>query len=45
MAVTSEIVNLHNGFLDIDSIEGKGTLVTIMLPLLEAPQTNNNEGQ
>ena len=45
LAVTSEIVNLHNGFLDIDSIEGKGTLVTIMLPLLEPPQTNNNEGQ
>lgn len=45
LAVTSEIVNLHNGFLDIDSIEGKGTLVTIMLPLLEPPQTNNSEGQ
>ena len=42
LAVTSEIVNLHHGSLDIDSIEGKGTLVTITLPVEElgepAPQ-------
>lgn len=38
LAVTTEIINLHNGYLDINSIEGKGTLVTIMLPLLESPQ-------
>ncbi len=38
LAVTNEIVNLHNGYLDIDSIEGKGTLVTIQLPLIEDPQ-------
>jgi len=35
LAVTSEIVNLHHGMLDIDSIEGKGTLVTITLPVDE----------
>ena len=40
LAVTTEIVNLHNGFLDIDSVENKGTLVTIHLPLLEAPSQN-----
>lgn len=40
LAVTTEIVNLHNGYLDIDSVEGKGTLVTIHLPLLEAPYQN-----
>ena len=40
LAVTTEIVNLHNGYLDIDSVEGKGTLVTIHLPLLEAPHQN-----
>ena len=35
LAVTSEIVNLHGGYLDIDSVEGKGTLVTIQLPVEE----------
>lgn len=37
LAVTNEIVNLHGGTLDIDSVEGKGTLVTIMIPLIEDP--------
>lgn len=41
LAVTTEIVNLHNGTLDIDSVEGKGTLVTICLPLLEPPAEND----
>lgn len=35
LAVTNEIVNLHHGTLDIDSVEGKGTLVTILLPVQE----------
>ena len=35
LAVTNEIVNLHHGTLDIDSVEGKGTLVTINLPVEE----------
>lgn len=43
LAVTNEIINLHNGFLDIDSVEGKGTLVTIQLPLLEEPTINEQE--
>ncbi len=38
LAVTNEIINLHKGYLDIDSVEGKGTLVTIQLPLLETPK-------
>lgn len=38
LAVTNEIISLHKGFLDIDSVEGKGTLVTIQLPLLESPK-------
>ncbi|MDD6602968.1 MAG: HAMP domain-containing sensor histidine kinase [Eubacteriales bacterium] len=42
LAVTSEIINLHNGFLDIDSVEGTGTLVTIKLPLAAPPETNDN---
>lgn len=37
LAVTNEIVNLHGGSLDVDSVEGKGTLVTIFLPLTEVP--------
>ena len=43
LAVTNEIISLHNGMLDIDSIEGKGTLVTIMLPVEQAPQPENND--
>ncbi len=38
LAVTNEIVNLHHGILDIDSVEGKGTLVTIHLPVDEIYQ-------
>ncbi len=45
LAVTSEIINLHNGFLDIDSVEGKGTLVTIKLPLAEKPEINDEKGK
>lgn len=37
LAVTNEIVNLHKGTLDVDSVEGKGTLVTIRLPLCQPP--------
>lgn len=40
LAVTNEIVNLHKGKLEIDSKEGKGTLVTIYLPIENAPTGN-----
>ncbi len=40
LAVTNEIVNLHGGRLEIDSKEGKGTLVTIYLPIENAPSEN-----
>ncbi len=40
LAVTNEIVNLHNGKLEIDSEEGKGTLVTIYLPVENPPSEN-----
>lgn len=40
LAVTNEIINLHKGRLDIASEEGKGTLVTIYLPVLSAPSKN-----
>ncbi len=44
LAVTNEIVNLHHGTLDIDSIEGKGTLVTICLPVDEIYTQQNQKG-
>jgi signal transduction histidine kinase len=40
LAVTNEIVNLHKGTLEINSEEGKGTLVTIYLPVENAPSEN-----
>lgn len=40
LAVTNEIVNLHHGKLEIDSEEGKGTLVTIYLPVENVPSQN-----
>lgn len=43
LAVTNEIVNLHNGKIEIDSEEGKGTLVTIYLPIETAPTQNQLE--
>lgn len=40
LAVTDEIVRLHNGTLQIDSREGEGTTVTITFPIdpVELPQ-------
>lgn len=40
LAVTNEIISLHGGKLEIDSEEGKGTLVTIYLPVEYAPSEN-----
>ena len=37
LAVTNEIVNLHNGKLEIDSKQNGGTLVTIYLPVDSVP--------
>lgn len=33
LAVADEIVSMHSGTLELDSVEGKGTTVTISLPL------------
>ncbi|MCM1114906.1 MAG: ATP-binding protein [Clostridium sp.] len=44
LAVTNEIINLHKGKLEIDSEEGKGTLVTIYLPIENAPSENELQG-
>lgn len=40
LAVTNEIINLHHGRLEIDSQEGRGTLVTIYLPVENTPSEN-----
>lgn len=37
LAVTDEIIKLHDGQLLIDSVEGKGTTITILLPALVTP--------
>lgn len=44
LAVTNEIINLHNGKLEIDSEEGRGTLVIIYLPVQNAPTENELQG-
>ncbi len=43
LAVADEIVRLHKGKLDIDSVEGVGTTVTISIPLIKPEQENENE--
>jgi signal transduction histidine kinase len=45
LAVTNEIVNLHNGYLNVDSEKDKGTLVTIQFPLEQGPQYDMIENQ
>lgn len=42
LAVADEIVRLHAGMLDLSSIEGEGTTVTITLPLIST-KTENRE--
>ncbi len=42
LAVADEIIRLHNGTLDIDSILGEGTTVTVTLPI-EAAEYENPE--
>ena len=42
LAVADEIVRLHNGRLDIDSVENVGTTVTISIPTIK-PESENQE--
>lgn len=44
LAVADEIMKLHNGSLDIDSILGEGTTVRMTLPI-EAVETESTEGE
>ncbi len=44
LAVADEIIKQHNGLILIDSTEGVGTTVTIVLPICEnIPEGENNE--
>ena len=47
LAISQQIVDLHNGKLDVASELGKGTEVTVILPLSDQqPVTNlSNEAQ
>lgn len=46
LAVADEIVKLHNGELDIDSILGEGTTVSIKIPIEPADRDNpDKEGE
>ena len=43
LAVTNEIISLHGGKLEIDSEEGKGTLVTICIPVDGMPESDEHK--
>ena len=45
LAVADEIIKQHNGLLLIDSTEGIGTTVTIVLPLLEKETTQGETNE
>jgi signal transduction histidine kinase len=46
LAVADEIVKLHNGELDIDSVLGEGTTVSIKIPIEPADRDNpDKEGE
>ena len=40
LAVADEIIKHHNGLLLIDSTEGVGTTVTVVLPTVKRPQAD-----
>lgn len=45
LAVADEIISMHGGRLDIDSVLGKGTTVTITLPLKQKNERSDPDGQ
>ena len=45
MAVADEIMNLHNGKLEIESGEGVGTTVTLTFPVYKEGEENTKPEQ
>ena len=45
LAVADEIIKQHNGLLLVDSTEGVGTTVTVVLPLFEETKEENPQGE
>ena len=45
LAVADEIISMHGGTLDIDSVLGKGTTVTITQPLKQMNERSDPDGQ
>ncbi|MBS4784878.1 MAG: HAMP domain-containing histidine kinase [Clostridiales bacterium] len=43
LAVADEIVMMHGGRLDVSSVEGEGTTVTITLPIMERPGEDSTQ--
>lgn len=44
LAIVSEIVNLFSGAIDIDTEEGKGTIVSVYLPVFEETSEDDHAG-
>ena len=45
LAVADEIIRQHNGILEVDSVLGEGTTVSIILPYSEDEKSTTEEGQ
>ena len=44
LAVANEIITMHNGSIDIHSVEGEGTTVVITLPYIKPEKNEKNAG-
>ena len=45
LAVADEIIRYHNGILNVQSVEGEGTTVTVTLPTASAEGTDTAEAK
>jgi len=43
LSITQEIVKLHGGTISVESVEGRGSVFTVFIPLLEIKKINRNE--
>lgn len=43
LSITQEFVKLHGGTINVDSIEGRGSIFSVVIPLLEIKQMESNE--